>query len=177
MDETELSQALQDQIKQGFMAASLECQQLFSAVVCNSLFFTLNINDATSLPGPVCPDECRQMEEKCPSLWMAYLDTELGRGTTCDNLGRLLEPLPYCCHSGGIVSKPSVSDGSSRGNSAGVAAGVTVTLVVLLILGAVGAGATFVIVRKFRRLKTILHGSVSARKVANTSHVVVITLF
>jgi serine/threonine protein kinase len=180
VDETELSQALQDQIKQGFMAASLECQQLFSGVVCNSLFFTLNISDAMSVPGPVCPEECRKMEEKCPSLWGAYLDTELGRGTTCDNLGRLLEPLPYCCHSGGIVIEiptpsvvPTVSDGSSRDNSAGVAAGVTVTLVVLLILGAVGAVAAFVIVRKFRRLKTILHGreeAVNALEMLSSLH-------
>ena len=160
VDEAVLSQALETQIGQGFMAASRECQKLFSAVVCNSLFFTLNVSNDGSLPGPVCPHECRKMEENCSVLWKAYLSTELGQGTTCDDLGRLLEPLPYCCHSGGIVCPtPSVAPGrSSRSNSAGVAAGVTVTLIVLLALGAVGAGAVFMIVRKFRRLKTIVHG-------------------
>ena len=168
VSEASLSQALKRQIGQGFAAASLECQQLFSAVICNSLFFSAN--GTGGQPSPLCPEECRKVEEKCPVLLKAYRETDLGRETSCDNPGRLLEPLPYCCHNGGIMDDPTVSPtqspdlggGSTTSSNAGaVAAGVTVTIFVLLLVGAVGACVVLVIVRKFRKLRTILHGSAS----------------
>ena len=169
VSESSLSQALERQIGQAFDAATEECQELFSAVVCNSLFFTINSSSSSSsdsgIAGPLCPDECQVVMEMCPKLWETYLVTELGRDTSCGTLGRILDPVPYCCHDGGIViptpsqRTPEVG-GSNRGDTAGIAAGVTVAIVVLLVIVAVAMWAAFVTNRKFKNLRTILHGYV-----------------
>ena len=151
--------ALDRQIGQGFNAASPKCQQLFSAIVCNSLFYLANTSgERVSVSGPLCREECLQVTEECPVLWKAYLETDLGQGTSCDNLGRLLEPLPYCCHSGGVVIENTPKVG---GNAGGIAAGVTVSVLVVLVVVVMVALAVLMTARKFKKMRTILHGSVT----------------
>ena len=164
LSEAALSQKLEEEIGQGFAAASPECQQLFSTYICNSIFFrTDNDSGIISLPRPLCPDECRQVQNTCPLLWEAFSKTDIGRYADCDRTGTLLEPLPYCCYGTGVLlnptssTSPSVSSGGSS-NASAVAAGVSVTIILLLLLAALLAGGLFLLVRKFRNLKTILHG-------------------
>ena len=169
LSEAALNQKLEDEIGQGFAAASPECQQLFSTYICNSIFFrTDNDSGTISLPRPLCPDECRQVQRTCPLLWETFSKTDIGRCADCDRTGTLLEPLPYCCHGAGIELtgnpedpvNPSVHGQSSGGtsNASAVAAGVSVTIILLLLLAALLAGGMFLLIRKFRNLKNILHG-------------------
>lgn len=168
VSEKNLSDALMHQIGSAFELESLECQQMFSVVVCNSLFYSLNVSDGQRLPSPLCPEQCRVVEKQCPSLWTQYRKTELGKNADCDDLGRLLEPLPYCCHDGGIVTPTespttngiATNQGKEGSNVAGVAAGVTIAILFLLVLSALGAGVAFLLIRKFRKLKQFVHGSV-----------------
>lgn len=164
--EASLSEKLDDVIGQSFEAASTKCQLLFSAYVCNSIFFRLEkMAGNFTLPSPVCPDECREVEKQCPILWKAFRESDLGEYTDCDRTGRLLEPLPYCCHGANIHIPPPTSNGGGgggggggNGNTTAVAAGVSVAIIFLLLVSALLAGGLFLIIRKFRHLKTILHG-------------------
>lgn len=166
LSEEALSEKLDKVIGQSFVAASAECQQLFSAFVCNSIFFRVeNSTGSVTVPSPVCPEECGEVEMKCPVLWKAFRETDIGEYANCNRTGTLLDPLPYCCHGAGIAMQSgsgggpdSSSDGGSTTNVSGIAAGVTVAIIFLLVISAVLAGGLFLLIRKFRHLKTILHG-------------------
>ena len=150
--EAVVNQMLQDQIEQSYKAATPECQQLFDAYVCNSIFFSIeNKSGNYSLPSPLCSKECMILTTHCPILWQAFIETEIGQYASCDNTGRLLEPLPYCCHG-------ATSTDSSTSNVIGIAVGVSVAIILLLALSALVAVVIFMIIRKYRHLKTILHG-------------------
>ena len=177
-NEASLSTKLEDVIGQSFEAASAECQQLFSAYVCNSIFFRIeNTTGNFTLPSPVCPEECGEVERMCPVLWKAFRETDVGEYADCNRTGRLLDPLPYCCHGAGIhvplqndsYNGPGGTDGPGDGrkyssnrkdssNVGGIAAGVTVAIIFLLVLSALLAIGLFLFIRKFRHLKTVLHG-------------------
>ena len=178
-DEATLSYILQAEIGQAFELSTEECQLLFSAYVCNSLFFrSINISGNFSLlPSPLCPEECQHVENECPTLWNAYRKTALGKHASCDRTGMLLEPLPYCCHGGGISlptpahtstvlvissshtsSMPTAAMPAARSSNTGVAVGVSVTLILLLLFSALVAVGLYLIIRKFRRLKKSLSG-------------------
>ena len=174
-DEAALSETLQDEIGQAFEGASEECQLLFSAYVCNSLFFRSNNESGNfSLPRPLCPAECQEVGNKCPILWQAYRKTRIGQNARCDRTGMLLEPLPYCCHGEGISlpmpshsptvtatttpSHPTATVPAAGSSNTGVAVGVSVVLILLLLFSALVALGVFLVIRKFRRLKRSLSG-------------------
>ena len=159
--ETELSQMVVEQIGQSYMAASPECQQLFNTYICNSIFLrTENNSGNISLPSPVCSEQCVVLRDKCNILWKAFTRTDIGEGASCNNTGRLLEPLPYCCHGTKIPSSPSDNPRSAQDIS-GLAAGVSFAVIFLLAVFSLLAAVIILVVRKYRNLKTILYGSVS----------------
>lgn len=155
LNEVTLSEKLQHEIGQSFEAATEECQRLFSTYICNSLFFqTHNMSGEFILSGPLCPAECRVVENKCPVLWEAYRKTNIGQNANCNHTGKLLEPLPYCCSGGGI----SIATQSSNDNVSGVAVGVSVAILFLLLLTALVAMGVFLVIRQFQKLKRGIRG-------------------
>lgn len=179
LNEETLSEMLHEEIGPMLDEATEECQELFSAYICSSFFFrSRNVSDQVSLPSPLCPDECREIELRCRDLWTDYRRTQIGQNASCSHTGMLLEPLPYCCMEGvkiqppkssNVVPQPTKSQNGvpeptqaeptrSGGPNTGVAVGVSMAMLVLLVVTALVSVGVWMIVRKFHQLKKTISG-------------------
>ncbi len=100
-----------------FGAASEECRQFVSEVLCNTYYSPCGTEDARVTPVTICPEECGTIavSEACRSTWSLAMSTLASNGLPmidCGNLIAFLPPLDTCCMEidvDQLIGKPCLS--------------------------------------------------------------------